>query len=233
MSWFPFPTNHGVKISREYIEFIGEQFSGVRHPGPVDIELKAEKNGYMMDYQLLSHNYCYLGMAVFETTNRIPVYDETSNRAKYYYAKKNTIIIDNRLLEQGSENRYRFTVAHEAGHLVLHPDYYCENIKPLNDENKGVLCRSAWTKPKKEERSIADYLEIQANKFAAATLMPRTAFLELVNSYYSISDSIIRFVDEAANTFIVSPHAVCLRLNELQIMNFSYDTYCEIKRSVA
>lgn len=232
MSWFPFPANHG-KISRDYIEYVGEKFADLKHPGPVDIELKAEKKGYTMDYQLLSHNYCYLGMAVFETTNKIPIYDEKANCAQYYYAKKNTIIIDNRLLEQGNENRLRFTVAHESGHLELHPGYYSEIIKLLNDESKGVLCRSAWTKPKKEDRSIVDYLEIQANRFAAAVLMPRTAFLELVNSYYSISDNVIRFIDEASKTFIVSPHAVCIRLSELQIMNFSYDTYCDIKRSAA
>lgn len=231
MSWFHFPFNHYVKTDAENIESKAEKVANRTHPGPVDIELNAEKNGYKMDYQFLSHNGCYLGMAVFETTHKIPIYDEIENCAKYHYAQKNTIIIDNRLLDKGNENRYRFTVGHELGHLLLHSSFFNCIPGTMSNEMNSVLCRSAWRKPKKEERSLADYLEIQANRFSAAVLMPRTAFFELAHSYDHISSDTVRFVDEAARTFAVSPHAVCLRLNELHILDFSYDTYCDIKHS--
>lgn len=233
MSYFPFPYFHGNEKSREYIESVAERFADSKHPGPVDIELNAEKNGYIMDYNMLSNNGCYLGMAVFETTNNIPVYDEDGNCARYYAAKKGTIIIDSRLLAKGNENRYRFTIGHEIGHLVLHSDIYADCSYSLSEEDNSVLCRTNYQKLKPEDRKVVDHLEIEANWFAAAVLMPKTAFLEFVSNYGSIADNIVAFVDDAAKTFIVSPHAVCLRLHELNIMDLSYETYREMKRSAA
>lgn len=234
MSWFQCPPkSHGVPyISREFIECKGEEIANVKHPCEVDIELIAEKRGYKMDFQSLSHNRCYLGMAVFQTTDYIPIYDEILNCAKYHHADKGTIIVDKHLLEKSNMNRYRFTIGHELGHLEMHTEVYNERINMRVDEYEGVLCRSAWRKPKKDERSELDWIEVQANIFSAATLMPRTAFLELANSYYKISEQAVRFVDDASNIFVVSPHAVCLRLSELNIMDFPYEIYCAIKHGV-
>ena len=53
--------------------------------------------GMTPDYQYLSHNGVYLGMTVFNDTNKVPVYDPATNRAEYISAKARTVIIDNRL----------------------------------------------------------------------------------------------------------------------------------------
>ena len=64
--------------------------------------------------------------------------------------------------------RYSFTLAHEIGHHVLHRQFYFEH---LADGETKIICREMNTKP---------IIERQADRFAAALLMPaetvRTAF---------------------------------------------------------
>ena len=99
---------NGVPIlSKEEIDGIGERYvqdfcpEVLSHPAPVDIESFVENYlGITPDYQYLSHNGIYLGMTVFNDTNKVPVYDPRTGRAEYISAKARTIIIDNRLLEE-------------------------------------------------------------------------------------------------------------------------------------
>lgn len=58
------------------------------------------------------------------------------------------------------DGRYSFTVAHEIGHHVLHKDRYLQNT--IGIENQ-ILCRGRGEKPQ---------IEIEADRFAAALLMP-------------------------------------------------------------
>ena len=58
------------------------------------------------------------------------------------------------------DGRYAFTVAHEIGHHVLHREAYL-SIRSTNDQE--ILCREAATKP---------LIEVEADRFAAALLMP-------------------------------------------------------------
>ena len=65
--------------------------------------------------------------------------------------------------------RYSFTLAHEIGHHVLHRQYYFEH---LADGETKIICREMNTKP---------IIERQADRFAAALLMPA----EIVRSVFS------------------------------------------------
>lgn len=99
--------NNGVPIlSKAEIDAIGERFvqdfqpEVLTNPSPVDIEGFIEFYlGMTPDYQYLSHNGVYLGMTVFNDTNKVPVFDPATNRAEYISAKARTVIIDNRLLD--------------------------------------------------------------------------------------------------------------------------------------
>ena len=66
------------------------------------------------------------------------------------------------------DGRYAFTVAHEIGHHVLHREVYLSN-KSTNDQE--ILCREAATKPQ---------IELEADRFAAALLMPRDLVLKKI-----------------------------------------------------
>lgn len=64
------------------------------------------------------------------------------------------------------EGRYRFTVAHETGHWVLHRSQLLEHrAAPLFNGNPApsIVCRDSGKKPP---------IEIQADKFAGFLLMP-------------------------------------------------------------
>ena len=83
--------NNGVPIlSKAEIDAIGERFvqdfqpEVLTNPSPVDIEGFIEFYlGMTPDYQYLSHNGVYLGMTVFNDTNKVPVFDPATNRAEY------------------------------------------------------------------------------------------------------------------------------------------------------
>ena len=119
--------SNGVPIlSKEEIDGIGEQYvkdfcpEVLSHPAPVDIESFVENYlGITPDYQYLSNNGIYLGMTVFNDTNMVPIFDPSTGHAEYISAKARTIIIDNRLLEENQQHRYRFTLGHEAGHDIF------------------------------------------------------------------------------------------------------------------
>ena len=88
-------------LKREEIDDIAEQFlmdfqpEALKNPMEVDIDgFLQHYLGATPDYQYLSHNMIYLGMTVFQDTNRIPVYDPYHDRAEYFSAKANTVIFD-------------------------------------------------------------------------------------------------------------------------------------------
>ena len=75
--------NNGVPVlSKKELNDIGERFIAdfqpevLKEPQPVDIDGFAELYlGMMPDYQYLSHNGIYLGMTIFNDTNRVVVYE--------------------------------------------------------------------------------------------------------------------------------------------------------------
>ncbi|MFT0862142.1 ImmA/IrrE family metallo-endopeptidase [Ancylobacter sp. G4_0304] len=93
-----------------------------------------------------------------------PLDDEISGMA---YIRDGVSIIGVNALHH--PNRQRFTIAHELGHHVLHPEHLRSEVHL--DKAFRVLMRDGMT-----SQGI-DQLEIQANAFASELLMP-TAFLE-------------------------------------------------------
>lgn len=142
-------------LSRKQIDDIGERLvqdfcpDAMIHPQALDVDLFAQDYlGMEQDYQYLSHCGVYLGMTVFNDTNRVVVFNPEKQEAEYISARAKTIIIDNTLLEEKQEHRYRFTMGHEAaGHGVLHEAYfgYDRNQLTLFDtvnEAAMIQCRT-------------------------------------------------------------------------------------------
>ena len=82
--------------------------------------------------------------------------------------EENTIFINASVAEH--EGRYNFTVAHEVGHHVLHKDLYMSVYAGQN----GIMCRDQAKKP---------MVERQADRFAAALLMPSSEISRATISY--------------------------------------------------
>ena len=92
-------------LSRKQIDDLGERLvydfcpDAMVNPQPLDVDLFAQDYlGMEQDYQYLSHCGVYLGMTVFNDTNKVVVFNPDKNEAEYISAKAGTIIIDNTLL---------------------------------------------------------------------------------------------------------------------------------------
>ena len=87
----------------------------------------------------------------------------------------NTIFVNSSI--EDHEGRYTFTIAHEIGHHVLHKDLYDKLVA----DRSQILCREEKQKP---------LIERQADRFAAALIMPR----------YILSDEVKKFSSKKPTT---------------------------------
>ena len=177
-----------------------------------------------LDFQFLSNNGMYLGMTVFNDTNRVIVYSPKNNRAEYFHADQGTIIIDNRLLtEKKMEHRYRFTLGHECGHWIYHRCYfeYDPNQLTLFDEfdMPFIQCRETNQNHfccQNKNRDDLEWLEWQADMFSAGILMPSSSVHCLLQNgdktHLLDENSMIKLVSDVFN---VSEQAAYLRLVNL------------------
>ena len=112
---------NGVPIlSKENIEIIGENFirdfcpDALKIPQAINIDDFVELYlGMTIDYQYLSNDGRYLGMTVFNDTDKVIIYDPERNEADYLHADARTVLIDNSLLADTQGHRYRYTMGHE------------------------------------------------------------------------------------------------------------------------
>lgn len=98
------------------------------------------------------------------------------------------------------DGRARFTLAHELAHAVLHAN----QLRKINDARRGtpILFR-------REELRASEDPEWQANRFAAALLMPVDAVQFLINAYgISDLDTLAEFI---RNDLSVSRSAARIR----------------------
>lgn len=114
---------------------------------------------------------------------------------------KQAIVIN----KKHSENRKRFSIAHELGHSVLH------------DKNRELFLDSRNTvfffRDKRSSSGIND-LEIEANEFAAQILMPQRLIDQLIKKYnLDITDD--TNVTVLAKKLKVSEQALIYRLVKL------------------
>lgn len=99
------------------------------------------------------------------------------------------------------EQRYRFTLAHEVGHMILHKNIY---------NSLGIVNESTWRAAQSNmgNKSI-DYLEYQANSFASYLLMPDSVLNDYPPGVASLQD--------IADAFNVSLEAAEVRLRKKYI----------------
>ena len=98
-------------------------------------------------------------------------------------------------------NRRRFTVAHELGHHLLHPDSpaYYDREHQIGMHLRARVAGMQW-----------DSKEVEANRFAAELLMPRRLVLA------AIGQAEITDAGSLAEIFEVSEQAMTYRLAELR-----------------
>jgi Zn-dependent peptidase ImmA (M78 family) len=106
-----------------------------------------------------------------------------------------------------SRKRQRFSIAHEIGHVVLHP---------LNALIVDHSVRMDW---RDGVSSLGtNKQEIEANAFAAALLMPQEMIINRVKEYASQISSRDALTSDLARVFDVSTEAMGFRLINLGIL---------------
>lgn len=228
--------NSGVPIlSREDMDEVAFQvladfnYKLLLEPQELDIDLFAQEYlGMDQDFQLLSHNGIYLGMTIFNDTDRLPIYDPVMRRAEYVSEKAGTIVIDSRLLESGMEDQYKFTMAHESIHGMLHKaffDHFLGQITMSDQLEPLIRCRKAGPVRKKNWRDWTelDWMEWQANTGASALLMPAPA-VKIISEkargfgYWGMSHARV-CIEEMRRVFKVSHSVAAYRLQSLNLLD--------------
>lgn len=197
---------------------------------PMEIDIDSFAQNYLglkQDFQYLSHNGIHLGMTVFNDTDKVPVYVPETNTAEYVSAKARTVIIDNNLLEEDQEHRYRYTMGHESGHDIFHRGYffYDPNQQSLFNRVSEPLiqCRAVPLNGKIKpvaEWDEKDSMEWQANYFSSALLMPKAMVKKLIETLPDKKEFLrdATYVHSVVKTFNVSFQAAEYRLKEVGII---------------
>ena len=124
-----------------------------------------------------------LGMMIFA---QMPVdcYDE-HYQPQTLICEEGTMLVESSLLGEVSRPRLRFTKAHEVGHWIAHRTYHSADKQKYEYRSTYIACRGAsieQTSYKSKTRTTEDWMELQADKLAAALLMPRDPFIEVALS---------------------------------------------------
>lgn len=142
------------------------------------------------------------------------------------------IVITTALDEEGgsvSERRIRTTLAHEAGHGLLHTHLFALGEKPRSlfedgSDRPEILCRDVHGTPH-EARYDGRWWEFQANRAIGGLLMPRTLVMKAAAPFCEERGALVlpglkedqreRAVRELAETFDVNPAVARIRLNDV------------------
>lgn len=200
------------------------------HPQPFNIEGFIESYlGLKLDFQYLSNDGRYLGMTVFNDTNKVIIFLPECSKADYIHADHGTVIIDNTLLDEKHEHRYRFTLGHEGGHWIFHNEYFGYDPRQMTllemntpylqcrEINKNYLRTSIYN------WDDARWMEWHADKFSAGILMPKSAVRLLVANNDTNSTNENRNISLVSEAFNVSEQAAYLRLCDLGYIQHQRD----------
>ena len=160
--------------------------------------------GLNIDYMRLTIAGDELGRMIYDdgyTTRYHPEKDD------YELVKvtAGTILIEALLLKESKQyGRYRFTLAHELAHWVLHKQLYT---------GTGIAAATY-----KADNCHYDSVEWQANHLAKAILMP---IGQVKRGFYGLkiqSETDERIISRLANVFEVSKQAMEIRMKELGLV---------------
>jgi hypothetical protein len=144
------------------------------------------------------------------------------------------VVISSALDAEGgkvSERRVRTTMAHEAGHGLLHAHLFALDDIPLHlfdkDSHSGdqILCRDVHDDEKKVHRYDGRWWEVQANRAMSGLLCPRSLVQEAIKPFLSPAGLLgVEVLAEnrreaavraLADIFDVNPAVTRIRINEL------------------
>lgn len=197
-------------------EFCPEKLS---EPAPFDVQrFVRERLGYRICCRRLSGDGSVLGETFFRDA-LLCHYREDGTPAPPMRIPAGTVVLESRLLS--CPETARFTLAHEAAHILLHRGYYCTLADRVEDQVEDLTAAGEL------RMSDGDWLEYQADRFAGALLMNREAahfYWERLRDYLDgvFSDDArsanAYAADAFSGRFWVSRAAARVRLRQLDLV---------------
>jgi Zn-dependent peptidase ImmA (M78 family) len=148
----------------------------------------------------------------------------------YLSADFTSIYVDDFISEK-RETRYRFTLAHEIGHMILHPEVYQMLDYDSLDTARTIILELNKSYP---------FFEKQADEFAGRVLVPQRELLYVFGKYqkmsekqvleeipeYNLINNIeyqeavkIKVTSTLAKYFLVSSEAITIRLRKERLIH--------------
>jgi len=191
-------------------------------PSPIDVDDFAEFYvKAIIDYANLSDDKKTLGLTCFYE-GIIEVWDEKREKIIKIHSYDNTIFLDTDTDLISSNERTRFTIMHECCHIILHKRLYY--VGP-NQMGKKIPYTPFVNKGYKEKFNMteSEICEWQANKLAAALLVPRKTLYRLLQNKLNrntvndlnLSDD---FIGSISKYYEVSFEMMRVRLRDLKIL---------------
>ena len=222
----PILSNNGIDSQAEAL-IADYDPSLLKTPRALDVDDFIENYiGLRLHYTYLSHKGFIWGRMVFHNT-KIIVFDPVKNCANEEAVDGNTIVIDNRLLDEKKEHALRSTAMHECCHAVYHFPYFCLQRQPAIPRQPYTSCeaKNIVGPDRNSGRLLSDidWIEHQAKYFSAAILMPRKPLVRLCKSTfirYGISENYLGNENDAlaayvAKLFNVSCESARIRIRQL------------------
>jgi hypothetical protein len=138
--------------------------------------------------------------------------------------------LDDATAGKSNERRLRTTMAHEAGHGLMHAHLFCLGTKPKtlfgdDDETPEIMCRDVAGEGSAPRGYDGRWWEFQANKAIGALLMPRRLVEQAVQGFIveagNLGHRVIRPADRErairglSDTFDVNPIVARIRLDDV------------------
>jgi len=158
--------------------------------------------GLSIEYKYLTNDSRELGRMVYDE-GFTTYFNKDKNDYELMYVKAGTMLIEAFLLEvENCYGRYRFTLAHELAHWLIHKKIYSGTgeaaaLYNLNDDK--------------------DATEWQANYLATAILMPNGQIKRCFNALRPKCKGQAQFICEMAKVFEVSKKAMEIRLKDFSL----------------
>ncbi|MBI2092353.1 MAG: ImmA/IrrE family metallo-endopeptidase [Deltaproteobacteria bacterium] len=169
-----------------------------------------------------------------------PSFDDLSKKGVHGAAhfRKNgsfEVVLDGELSSnKNSEKRYRSTLAHEIGHVVLHRHLFINETLAMYDvtppdHDVSVLCRDFEDTVKANGKYNGEWWEWQANRFMSALLMPKFLITQVCRQIREQNNNLD---EQGIKSFMtkgislccnVSQEAARIRLEQLNIGHVNKD----------
>lgn len=142
-------------------------------------------------------------------------------------ARKPDVAIAGRLTsDERRSNRYRTTLAHELGHVILHDPLYQEKLATGDLFAASTEVRLICKRDTMVDAPQSDWMEWQACYFSGSLLMPKRPMIDLAKEHADgISgaprvgtDQAIKLVSATMERFVVSQDAARVRLSVLRLL---------------